>query len=197
MSENLDSTRQPGRELAVSPQAESRQIAVAALRLLPQGTKLGISVARLSHYVARYHLDNDQVSALVATRRDYKASLPTMMRLYGLGLTVDQIDHLYAVREALKLNHGDGGGQPASISLLGELIETFSLDDLEPETVANELALAHAQISEDSGWIEHMWQTFQNLLETASAFPGISLETAVSMSCDSGEGDDDSGRDDD
>lgn len=178
---------EPGRDLAISPQAESRQIAVTGLKLLPAGTNLGVSVGRLTGYITRYRLDGEQVSTLVATRRDYKASVPAMMRLYAQGLSVDQIALVYGVREALKLNHGDAGGQAPSIAMLWEVITTFGLDDLEPETVAEELATAHEAISDGSEWIQYIWQSLQILLAVAASFPGIAFDAAVNMGRDSND----------
>ena len=181
----------PSRELAISPQSASRDLAVTSLRLLPAGTGLGITVARLTGYITRYRLNAEQVSTLVVIRRDYKASVPAMMRLYAQGLSIEQIELVYGVREALKLNHGDAGGQPASIGLLWELIDAFGLDDLEAETIADEITTAHEEISNGSEWIRHIWQSIQIMLQVAASFPGIAFDSAVNMASESDNDEDD------
>lgn len=172
---------EPKRELAVSQQAVSRDLVVAALRTLPS-VKLGLSVARLTGYVTEYRLDQPQVEQLLALRSEYGAGIPAVMNLYARGVDLDTVHELYLVRQAIKDGHADLGGHGGiTIVQLLRLRRAYGLADYEPDEVADVIAGAHRQVSAKQRWIKFGSQTAILLLEVARSFPGTTLEGAVKM----------------
>lgn len=127
---------------------------------------------------AKFSLNEDAVDALVATRKDYGASLKKVEQLLEQGLNAEQVHALYRARAFI----AEERGELVTFALLitfSEIFPEVSLTTDDGELLAQQVASIHFEMSPLFRNGISVWLALDRVCKFASARGISSIDTAL------------------
>jgi|GEM_PF-5914761 len=157
---------------------ETKEIVVSAVRTALAGTKkhLGVSRNWLTQQVYGLSLTVEEIDDLVSVRTSFGGSLRYAVKLMRQGLTAEDICGCYQTRNFLREI-----GLSASVMKLAKLSRTFKEIDLTNEGIGEMILDAHEVVSANYSWVKYVDQTINVLCMIAESFEVATIEGALAM----------------
>lgn len=132
---------------------------------LTDSKRLGVSKKRLLTELASRDLSADVLDGLLGLRAQYAAKWPQMFQLQELGFTVEEIDGIYRLREAVRQY---AGGPPAIADIVRAIRILPDMDITDSESGDLLAELCHDLWAREPG-LRYNSVAFKRLLQIAAA----------------------------
>jgi hypothetical protein len=137
----------------------------------------GVSLGWLAKKASELALSRDELEELLATRRDFGAGMPALMRAIMNGMQAPDLYHLYRVRdEAASVLEGP----TFSIKWINEFSETFPEASVDDESLAEVLIYVHNEVQSRIPWLwKYPDDALQTLIQVARSYQVNNIESCL------------------
>lgn len=183
---------EPAWEVVVEPTAAACTVAViqppvpcggypARIRRSLRGcdVRLGVSVQWLATQAEALGLDDDDIDAIIAARREHRAGVPSMLKAIRHGVCPLALPALYTVRdEATALCKGP----TFSLKWIYAFTETFPEAELDREDLADLLLEVHRQVVARVPWVwKYPDDALRMLVRAAESYGSNIIDSCLDM----------------
>lgn len=141
---------------------------VAREAVRESGVYTGVSLGWLARRAADLSLCRDELEELLATRRDFGAGMPALMKAVANGIPVSDVYHLYRVREEAASVFD---GPTFSIKWIHAFCETFPEAQVDHEGLADFLIDVYGEVKARLPWIrKYPDDSLQTLIQIARSY---------------------------